>query len=922
MSNKMVKLLSSSLIAIGAFVVGCSETNTSEPFAEANDGAYLKNDSKQMWARINESGSIATYFDSLSKEGGIPAIGVSTRSSVRCSAPALKMDENTRYLDELESLFDEGEVVDGVCGKALKLNDGQVAPLGVNLIDSLSVGTVEFWFRPNADFFDENARTLLGNDGARIHFFYKDGALYFQKNHHNQHYYAYGEADLKRDDWNLIAGQWGDGYMSLWLNGKLVAKIKHDKGYVPALRGIPFENLVVIGYKSSCCMEGPGQYESMTTSGSYDQVKISNIPRYEITDTDTVPEVDEFVPDTNWIVDYEFNNPKNVGLDYSGHGYHAIVGAGEVSLDSGIAYFDGKSGLKLAEGKDIQLGDFTVEARVYPESVSGYRNILVTEPPGNGPDGWILRIEDGSMKFFVRDADWGTDWQEVSVDGIKAKQWYNVRVECTSKSVRLSVNDSLKAEKAIAGNYDGLLYPWGVGYDAVNQWEHDRFFLGSIDYIRVGKFLEEEVVDTIPEIEDFVPDTNWVVDYEFNNPKNVGFDFSRNGYHAVVKEGEVTLDSGIAYFNGNSGLKLAEGKDIKLGDFAVEARIYPESVSGYRNILVTEPPGYGPDGWILRIENGNLKFFVRDDAWGTDWKEVDAGSIKANQWYNIRVECTSKSVSIIVNDTLVVETAVSGNYDNLLYPWGIGYDAVNQSAHNRYFLGYIDYIRVGKIRGKDVVIDTLPPVDTTVQDADRKCAENALVKDDKTLFFDEFESKYSEGTVVDGVCGKAISLTDGESISTGIELAEDIPVGTAEFWFRPGEGFDMNTPRTLLGNDGSRLHFFVKDGNLIFQKNHANVHYFVKGSVELKKDWNLIAGQWGDGSMSLWVNGKKIASMAHEEGYEPSDRYAYENFVVVGYKSRCCMEGPGQLSDMTTNGAFDQLRISSVVRYGTTEVEE
>lgn len=506
MSTKMVKWLSGSLIAVGAFIVGCSDSSSSDPIAKADEGVYKKNEVKQMWARINERGSIASYFDSLSKEDNAPIIGVTTRSNVRCEAPALKMDENTRYLDELESLFDEGEQVEGVCGKALKLNEGQVAPLGVNLIDSMSVGTVEFWFRPNADFFDKKARTLLGNDGARIHFFYKAGELFFQKNHHNEHFFVKGKASLKTDDWNLIAGQWGDGYMSLWLNGELVGYWKHDKGYAPAQRAIPFENLIVIGYKSSCCMEGPGQNEAMTTSGSFDQFRISNNTRY-------------------------------------------------------------------------------------------------------------------------------------------------------------ALPDSLIAEKST-----------------------------------------EEKKDT------------------------------------PVEEPEKKKE-------------------------------------------------------------------------------------------------------------------------------------------------------------------------------ERVCKASALKMDDKTLYLDELESEYESGTLVDGVCGKALSLKDGENIQTGINLIDPMAAGTVEFWFRPGKDFGQKSARTLLGNDGARVHFFVKNGQLIFQKNHADIHYFVNGDVELKKDWNLIAGQWGDGYMSLWVNGEMIASEAHEEGYQPSDRYANENLVVIGYKSWCCMEGPGQHSSMTTSGDFDQLRISTVPRY-------
>ncbi|WP_405340073.1 LamG-like jellyroll fold domain-containing protein [Fibrobacter sp.] len=567
MSKKTVKWLSaSSLVLMGAFLWGCSGSESSaEKVISSDEPAYQKNDAAQMWARIDELG-IAGYFDSLSQDLGSPVIGGSALVNGRCAAPALAMDDNTRYLDELEILFDEGEQVEGVCGKGLKLQDGQVAPLGVNLIDSMKVGTVEFWFRPNEDFYDK-ARTLLGNDGARIHFFYKDGELYFQKNHHNLHYYVNGKAKLK-DDWNLIAGQWGDGYMSVWLNGKMVARWEHAEGYAPAQRGIPFENLVVIGYKSSCCMEGPGQYAAMTTSGSFDQFRISNIPRYKMAD---VAEIDISSLDTAAVDTL----PKNPVLD-----------------------------------------------------------------------------------------------------------------------------DTLVNDTAV--------------FDTVPQCCYDTI-----------PFDTNEKIDTLPPL---VP-TLW-----------------------------------------------------------------------------TQLNTYGS------------RYFVNVDA---------------------------------------------------------------------------------------------PVASVAVQ----KCPSPALVMDDSTLYMDELETIYSEGELVDGVCGKALSLKSGEVAPTGINLIDPMAEGTVEFWFRPGEDFNENA-RTLLGNDGARVHFFYKEGVLYFQKNLSNRHYFVKGSVELKNDWNHIAGQWGNGKLSLWVNGQELASIDHNEGYEPASRNnPYENLFVMGFKSSCCMEGPGQSSAMTTSGAYDQLRISNVVRY-------
>ena len=572
MNKKIVIFLAATAVLSGGLFFGCSSSDSgTDSFSSegSNEGSlvYQKNDAARMWSRIDALG-IAGYFDSLSQSENAPVINVSSLVNRHCPAPALAMDENTRYLDELESLFDEGEQVKGVCGNALKLNDGQVAPLGVNLIDSMRVGTVEFWFRPNEDFYDKKARTLMGNDGARIHFFYKDGELYFQKNHHNQHFFVKGKAELK-NDWNLIAGQWGDGYMSVWLNGKMVARWEHNMGYAPATRGIPFENLVVIGYKSSCCMEGAGHFNAMTTSGSFDQFRISNIPRYKMQDV----------------------------------------------------------------------------------------------------------VESDTLE-----------------------------------------------------------------------------------------------TDTIPA-----------------------------------------------------------------------------------------------------------------DTLKTDTLAKDT----------IAVDTTAKDT--LVADTTVTDTTAKDTVANDTVKQESLWTLLNTQGVSRYFV--------------DV---TLPVSASAVQ----KCEAPALAMDYLTLYLDELETIFAEGELVDGVCGKALSLKSGEVAPSGINLIDSMATGTVEFWFRPNDDFFDVPARTLLGNDDSRLHFFVNNGTLYFQKNHTNKHFFVSAPVNLKKDWNLIAGQWGNGEMSLWLNGEKVASSVHELGYEASTRSKeFANLLIIGYKSKCCMEGPGLNQALTTSGAYDQLRISNAARY-------
>ena len=559
----------------GALFFACStddiisdEGSTSEPSAN-NDVAG--DTLKPLWQSLSEEG-VVEFFSAEAAKGRFAFKASSLGSNDKCSGKSLKMDDNTRYLDELESIYQEGELVDGVCGKALLLKDGEVAPLGVNLIDSMKAGTVEFWFRPGADFYDKSARTLLGNDGARVHFFYKKGELIFQKNHADIHYFVRGKVTLD-EGWNHIAGQWGDGFMSLWVNDEMVARMEHTHGYVPAMRDKPFENLLVIGYKSYCCMEGPGQHEPMSTSGAFDQFRISNIPRYKM--------------------------------------------------------------------ENLTVADTTVQDT--------------------------------------------------------------------------TVVDTLPADTL------------------------------SADTVRI---------DTIP-------------------------------------------------------------ADTTVIDTAVTDTLVADTVS---------------------------------------------------------------------RDSVASDTAAS--------LW----ETFNSMGSSNYFVSF-----------------DLPAV-SAFQPG--RCSAPAFVMDEQTLYLDELETIYREGELVEGVCGKAVSLKDGEVAPLGINLVDSMKAGTVEFWFRPGPDFYEKSVRTLLGNDDSRLHFLYNNGEIIFQKNHANRHYYVKGEVQFKADWNHIAGQWGDGFLSVWVNDEKVAEIAHTEGYVPAARgKVLENLIVIGFKSDCCMEGPGIYKALTTSGAYDQLRVSIVPRY-------
>lgn len=266
----MLKYFVLTMIALG--VMACSEIVT--PAASIQDETSNSRQASGLWKRLDEEGLRSLSFVRIMTTDD-PAVTDSVCEN------GLKKDSNTLYFDEMESIYQEGTLVEGVCGNAINLASGEVAPLSINMVSNMDKGTVEFWFKPNANFYKDTARTLLGNNQARVHFFVKDSTIIFQKNVTGKHQYVKGIHYLT-NEWTHIAGQWDGKTVSLWVNEKMIAQDDYEYGYEFSTgNNQPYENRLIIGYKSKCCMEAPGQIDALTTSGSYDQIRVSNITRYK-----------------------------------------------------------------------------------------------------------------------------------------------------------------------------------------------------------------------------------------------------------------------------------------------------------------------------------------------------------------------------------------------------------------------------------------------------------------------------------------------------------------------------------------------------------------------------------------------------------------------------------------------------------------
>lgn len=181
------------------------------------------------------------------------------------------------------TVMTSAEGVDG--GKALLLPGEEYLVLPWDMNKRIDVGSLDFYFKPGDDFDEQGNYALVGNDGARMNVFYRQGKLHFYKNLANIFVSVSAAAPLKKGEWNRITAEWNaeSGLIAIFLDGKLLASQATEYPYYsPSDRGRS-DNVVMVGYKSDCCLGSlSGEYFG---EGAFDNIKVVRENIFEITET-------------------------------------------------------------------------------------------------------------------------------------------------------------------------------------------------------------------------------------------------------------------------------------------------------------------------------------------------------------------------------------------------------------------------------------------------------------------------------------------------------------------------------------------------------------------------------------------------------------------------------------------------------------
>ncbi len=498
--------------------------------------------------------------------------------------------------------------------------------------------------------------------------------------------YRAGNGFKKNETCNIRVER-AEDIVVFFVDGKIVGAFQKDgHGKVSGKLTIGFDMR-----DSSTCHCNNGRVEQIGVE-TVDEIEDAPVDSVLVTDTlDALADTSAALLDsvvTDWIAEWNFDDTASVGLDATGNGHNATVGEGSVNAVGGVADFDGKSGMVVSLDSNIRINEFVVEARVKPAKFGTMQNIIVAEPPGRGVDGWQLRIDEGVLTVHLRDAESNfADWSVYPGKEMSLGEWCEIRLERSADSVKLFQNGEITVAAAYAGDLTQMGYDWGIGYDAMQQGFHDRYFIGEMDYIRFGVFrgFTEGAL---------VAKNEWLLAaWEFNEPSFVGLDRMANNSTKYVV-GNATVADTTVLLDGKSGLPINLSKAFLRNTFAVEARVKPDVFGEMQNIIAAEPPGRYGDGWIVRLDDGVLTVHFRDsETDGTEWNVLRGKRLSLGEWTKIRVERTADSVIVYQDGSRTAWGSARGDVSQLTYNIGIGYDAVNQLKHDRFFKGEIDYIR-------------------------------------------------------------------------------------------------------------------------------------------------------------------------------------------------------------------------------------
>jgi hypothetical protein len=419
--------------------------------------------------------------------------------------------------------------------------------------------------------------------------------------------------------------------------------------------------------------------------------------------------------------------------------FQTIGGLGsfdEISLDSGSIFFNGTGDyLKSPTSSAFAFGtgDFTMEAWVYPNSVSGVKGVVSTRIDiSSKTDQVFFGINDGAVLYFSGFAIQGGT--------IPVNTWSHIACSRQGTTVRVFLNGVV-----VTSSTDANSKTTTFGYIGAGAGDNSQLFAG---YISNARFIKGTAVYTsafTPPTAPLTPvaNTSLLLTASPQNPyldsSNNNFTITRNGtprfnsigpfYYpgntsinlantnnnpvlgsntniitsttsngVVMVTGEfdeVSMSSGSLRFDGSTGyLSVPYSSNFEFGNenFTIEFWMYSSGISSQG--LMSFPHNASNYGQALFFGGGSSSLAFYSSSDGINWDVANAsslGSINLNAWNHIAVSKSGSSIRTFKNGVLQATITFAGTFAGTYDRCWIG-----DTSQNSHYNGLFSNIRVVK----------------------------------------------------------------------------------------------------------------------------------------------------------------------------------------------------------------------------------
>jgi hypothetical protein len=353
--------------------------------------------------------------------------------------------------------------------------------------------------------------------------------------------------------------------------------------------------------------------------------------------------------------------------------YDAAVHGGSIYFDGSGDYLKTSSSSAFAFG----TGDFTMEAWIYPNSVSGIQGVVSTRIDASGSTNQAFFGINNTNVFYYAGSG-------ISGGSVSTNEWAHIACSRSGSTVRLFLNGT-----QVASGTDSATKSTTFGYVGAGGGNNAQLFTGYISNARV--------TTTAVYTSNFTPPTEPLTAITNTSLLISGADVSiadKTQKHEIYLDGNTQSSTTVTkygstsmYFDGSSDFIVIPSSDefaYGTGDFTWEFWInVPGPVSNHYVI------DHGANGGTISVSNNGIRYY--NTTIGTGSNLYTGTTINYNTWHHVAVVRSSGTTTLYLDGTAAQSASDSHNY--AAQAVSIGSYAQGSSYA---FTGYLEDVRLTK----------------------------------------------------------------------------------------------------------------------------------------------------------------------------------------------------------------------------------